>query len=42
MLSRSHQAGVDRDIGVDLDAADSEPERLQELLSVLSEMASLP
>lgn len=29
VLSRGHQACIDGDIGIDLDAADSQPKRLQ-------------
>lgn len=42
MLGRGHQAGVDGDIGIDLDAADSKSERLEELLNKLSEASVAP
>lgn len=37
VLGRGHQAGVNGDIWIDLDAADSKTERLQKLLNAPSE-----
>lgn len=41
MLRRGHKASIDRHIWVNLDACDSEPERLQQLLRIVSESTML-